>query len=204
MAKNNLQKQRVRDIFINSASEILREHGLKGISARNVAEHAGYSYATLYNYFKDIKDLVFECIKIFRQECLDFVRNDHHSAHPGPEMIKAVSRSYAKYFLQYPGIFELFFIEKNPELQRINASIEMVNRLFFELTENHWEYMISRRMITQEGSKILLTQINATLIGMLLLYLNRQNPQSFSEFVSNLDNYLQAAFACHNLPEIGE
>ena len=55
----------MRGYFIQAAKEILKGEGLESMSVRNIADQAGYSYATLYNYFKDVKDLILECIKDF-------------------------------------------------------------------------------------------------------------------------------------------
>ena len=54
-AMNIIQEERIRKYFIDAAKELIRGEGLSVVTARNVAERAGYSYATLYNYFKDIR-----------------------------------------------------------------------------------------------------------------------------------------------------
>lgn len=59
MRNRQIQEERIKTYFLDSAKNLLRAEGLKGVSVRNVAYRAGYSYATLYNYFKDINDLLF-------------------------------------------------------------------------------------------------------------------------------------------------
>ena len=54
MKNKIIQEQRIKGYVIQAAKEILKGEGLKSISVRNIADQAGYSYATLYNYFKDI------------------------------------------------------------------------------------------------------------------------------------------------------
>ena len=56
MRNRQIQEERIKTYFLDSAKNLLRAEGLKGVSVRNVAYRAGYSYATLYNYFKDIND----------------------------------------------------------------------------------------------------------------------------------------------------
>ena len=65
MKNKELQEKRMKGYFIQATKDILKGEGLKGISVRNIADQAGYSYATLYNYFKDINDLVFVCVNDF-------------------------------------------------------------------------------------------------------------------------------------------
>jgi AcrR family transcriptional regulator len=52
---------------------IIESEGIKSIRARNIANQAGYSYATLNNYFKNIKELVFYCVQDFQKEGVNFV-----------------------------------------------------------------------------------------------------------------------------------
>ena len=62
MRNRQIQEERIKTYFLDSAKNLLRAEGLKGVSVRNVAYRAGYSYATLYNYFKDIeKDHLCPC-----------------------------------------------------------------------------------------------------------------------------------------------
>ena len=62
MEKKQIQEQRIKSYFIQATKEILKGEGLKCISVRNIADKAGYSYATLYNYFKDVQDLIHEMV----------------------------------------------------------------------------------------------------------------------------------------------
>lgn len=73
MRNRQIQEERIKTYFLDAAKNLLRAEGLKGVSVRNVAYRAGYSYATLYNYFKDINDLLFRCVEDFCQEVGDFV-----------------------------------------------------------------------------------------------------------------------------------
>ena len=56
-------------LFNEANKETLKGEGLKAVSVRTVSEQAGYSFATLYNYFKDLNELIFICVKDFMMEC---------------------------------------------------------------------------------------------------------------------------------------
>ncbi len=47
-------------MIIETATEIVREHGLSGLSAREIAKRIGYSPGTLYNVFKDRDEIVLQ------------------------------------------------------------------------------------------------------------------------------------------------
>ncbi len=186
--RNQLQKNRMRQYFIAAAVSILKSEGPSGISARNVAKRAGYSYATLYNYFNDIYDLAFECQKQFCNECSFYVRSESQGSEPGIERIKAICRAYAKYFLQNPGIFNLFFTYKDPD--NLAGQDYIANKLLPELTAQDFKILGENEFISEEKGEKIKTQLLVTITGMLLLFLNRGFPESFSEFVSQLDDSL--------------
>ncbi|MBN2263533.1 MAG: TetR/AcrR family transcriptional regulator, partial [Prolixibacteraceae bacterium] len=66
MKNKQIQEERMKGYFVQAAKDILKSEGIKAISVRNIADRAGYSYTTLYNYFKDVNDLVFECVNDFQ------------------------------------------------------------------------------------------------------------------------------------------
>ena len=89
MKHKEIQEERMRGYFIEAAKEILKGEGLRCISVRNIADRAGYSYATLYNYFNDSKELIYECVKDFQDECESSVKSDTENLSPGKKTIKA-------------------------------------------------------------------------------------------------------------------
>ena len=78
MDKKEIQERRMKGYFIDATKELLKGEGLSAVSVRSVADKAGYSYATLYNYFKDLNDLIFECVRDFQTEweCFFSIRTD--------------------------------------------------------------------------------------------------------------------------------
>lgn len=88
MRNRQIQEERIKTYFLDAAKNLLRAEGLKGVSVRNVAYRAGYSYATLYNYFKDINDLLFRCVEDFCQEVGDFVAARTEGGAPGREGLR--------------------------------------------------------------------------------------------------------------------
>ncbi|MFA6599132.1 MAG: TetR/AcrR family transcriptional regulator [Ignavibacteriaceae bacterium] len=177
----------MKSYFIQATKEILKGEGLKCISVRNVAERAGYSYATLYNYFKDVKDLIFECVLDFQEECEEFVKGETESTPSGPGKIKAIAKAYIKYFIQYPGIFELFFLEKTNELAHKQPTIMLIYSFLDKLSENEWDFCIKTDSMNAEEAVITRDTLHYTVIGMLLFYLNRRQPVTYKEFTERVE-----------------
>lgn len=190
MVKNQIQEERMKRYFVDATKEILKGEGLKAVNVRAVAQKAGYSFATIYNYFTDAKDLVFECVKDFLDECRLSVESSTELMAPGEERIKAKTRLYVNYFVQYPGIFELFYIEKPNELQGRQSTIDLIQSFYFELCKADWGKMIEDELIGEEEAERKNRILNYTIIGLLLLYINRREPKSYTDFVNAVETNL--------------
>lgn len=183
MIKKEIQEQRIRGYFIEATKELLKGEGLKSVSVRNIADRAGYSYATLYNHFNDVKDLIFVCVKDFQSECAEFVRNETAGSPRGIEKIKAIVNAYLKYFVQYPGIFELFFLEKVADIANMQSTIETIYYLIDNMCSEEWAFCLAENIITVEESEILKAEIRNNAAGALLFYINRRFPENYPDFL---------------------
>lgn len=194
MTKNEIQEQRMRGYFIDATRSILKSEGLKVVSARNVAEIAGYSYATLYNYFKDIKELVFECVLGFMDECTAFVDSQTAEMDPGIEKIRAIAISYMKYFVEYPGIFELFFIERPGDLGHKQPTVDHINNFLDQLCEKDWQTVIAAELASESRVNMLKYQLKYITTGMLIFYLHRREPIEYSDFINRANEQISTIF----------
>ncbi|NIG55675.1 TetR/AcrR family transcriptional regulator [Chitinophaga sp. Cy-1792] len=188
--KKALQEQRVRGYFIAATKEILQSEGLKSVSVRNIADRAGYSFASLYNYFKDAKDLVFLCVHDFRAECIAYAQEHSQKQVPGTKHLKAVTMAYMEYFIQYPGIFELFFNEKLSDISGSGDTTQLVTSLLEELTNADWQLMISQGLIPAREVAFRKESMLAGTTGLLLLYLNRRYPTSYDDFLHKAKHFI--------------
>ncbi|MTK53657.1 TetR/AcrR family transcriptional regulator [Paludibacter sp.] len=187
-----IQEQRMKGYFIQATKDILKGEGLKGVSVRNVAQQAGYSYSTIYNYFKDVNDLVFVCISDFQQECASFVADQAQSSAPGVDRLKKLVVGYVNFFVEYPGLFELFYLAKVGDFGHKEATINVINSSLDAICEKEWNYCIARGMVKAADVERLKAQLRYMVISLLLLYLNRRFPASYSEFMNQLTIQINA------------
>jgi AcrR family transcriptional regulator len=187
MDNKQIQEQRMKGYFIQATKEILKAEGLKSISVRNIAERAGYSYATLYNYFKDIKDLIFLCVKDFQCEIETSISEKTTGIIPGKERLKIISMGYLNYFLEYPGIFELFYLERMSDISSNTEATHLIVNFLNHLCEDDW------KVIEQDNNAINLkkSELNYTITGLLLFYLNRREPASYQDFTDRANRQLE-------------
>lgn len=177
-----VHEERVKGYFITAAKDLIRGEGLEVVSARNVAERAGYSYATLYNYFNDIRDLIFSCVEDFLEECRVFVQNYSSKAPVGKDHLIAVVSGYCNFFIQYPGIFDLLFHQKASAITTAQSKIEKIIGLLPELTASDWSVVVG---VYSDDNKI--TGIQNSYIyavhGFLLFYLNNRQVVEYSQIM---------------------
>ena len=183
MSNKQIQSERIRSYFIQAAKEMLKGEGLRSVSTRSVAEKAGYSYATLYNYFKDINDLVFECVKDFQLECEEFVKARSRKAKPGKERLKAITAAYVDYFIEYPGTFELCFLERIRGIDTRTELTTLIYKFLDKLCEDQWVICINEGMDPVKAENIK-QHLRFTVMGLLLFYETRRQPNNYQDFIT--------------------
>jgi DNA-binding transcriptional regulator YbjK len=190
MSNKELQEKRMKGYFIQATKEIIMAEGTKALSVRSIAEKAGYSFATMYGYFKDSKDLIFVCVQDFANECEQYVADRVSGEKQGKDKIKKIVKAYVEYMVQYPGVFELFYIEKNTSNGTTTASTDQVITLLDELCEKEMEYCISQGTFRAGEAIELMASLRNSIIGLLLFYVNRQYPKTYRDFSVSVNRQL--------------
>lgn len=181
-----IQEERMKGYFLTAAKELIRGEGLKVVSTRNVAERAGYSYATLYNYFKDIRDLIFSCVEDFMAECREFITKEIPSTVSGDRALIAISNSYTKFFVQYPGIFDLFFQEKANQISTAKSNLGAIDALFDSLVDHEWKVLKNQKKSTDRAIAKAQEFHKLALHGLLMLYLNNRTNDDYEEIMNQV------------------
>jgi len=183
MKNKEIQEKRMKGYFIQATKEILKGEGIQSLSVRNIANRAGYSYATLYNYFKDVNELLFYCIQDFQEECQQFVEKNTSKKTKGIEHLSATVLAYIHYFMEYPGIFDLFYIVKMDGIHTKASIITIINASLENVCKLDWDYCESKNIINKDEIESLKAQLKYTTIGLLVFYLNRTEPVTYLEFI---------------------
>lgn len=186
-----VHEERVKGYFIAAAKDLIRGEGLEVVSARNVAERAGYSYATLYNYFHDIRDLIFSCVEDFLDECRVFVQNYSSKAPAGKEHLISVVSGYCNFFIQYPGIFDLLFHQKISAITTAQSKIGKIIDFLPELTSSDWHIIFGGRS-TDTISDTQNAYVYA-IHGLLLLYLNNRQVMEYGQVMEKVQKLTECA-----------
>jgi len=178
MNKNPVQEERIKGFFIQAAMEILRGEGIRDLSVRNVAEKAGYSYATLYNYFKDLNALMTACINEFLNEAKENIATSIQYIPKGKQRIAMINYAYIRYFVQYPGTFDLIYSTKLEN----KGSQQLILSFLDEQCEDDWSYLIKEEIFTEEIVNMKREAIKYLATGMMLLYNNLRYPDDYETY----------------------
>lgn len=185
-----LQESRMRGYFIEATREILKGEGLKALNVRAVAERAGYSYATLYNYFKDLNELVFICVNDFMLECESFVDDQTRQQQPGRQRLKQRMMAFIRYFTQYPGIFELFFIERMNSINSQHPTAAAIYHFTDRITDADLSVVVNEGKADDETAEAIRLSLRNAATGMLLFYIHRMQPGGYKDFIDSAERQL--------------
>lgn len=184
MAKNQIQNERNLRYFLDSAKNIVRSEGIEALSVRSVADRAGFSYATLYNYYKDVKELSYMSACEFIDEGKDYVLKSEFAEQTTAELIKSKVRKLCEFYVQYFGIYQLLYVAYANKIGNVSELKDKLNDLHNDLFKD------DLAKLYPNDYELKMDILVNVLTGALLLYINRGNPESFVEFRNGLDKQI--------------
>lgn len=181
--KSNSKAERTRDHFIKVTKQMILESGIDNTSVRKVAETAGYSYATIYNHFEDMEELLFQSkiamMKDFWISVEQYFPDGVHSVAD----IKRLNRLHLAYYIENPNVFQ-FFYQYQIKPHKINLPIlEQIDISW----KNNFEQLAKENIIDEADVDFISKTIIYTLHGILTLYFSN-NKLSLEQLCADLDH----------------
>jgi len=106
-------KQEMRKSIIDAAMHIFMKDGYEAASIRKIADKIEYSPATIYLYYKDKDELLYDVqAECFSKMVAEFKR-DITSTDPFTRLTQ-LGHSYLRFGLTYPEIYDLMFMMDAP------------------------------------------------------------------------------------------
>lgn len=190
MDNKEIQRKRMMRYFIDAAKEIIMTDGIKGLTARRVGEKAGYSYATIYNYFNDLSTLLTYCAFDFFEDCYDYMISFKNDEKDPKDQTIIYACAYFEYFAKHPDIFQLTFVENLEkslgELLKTQAVPSVKQLLKDNLNE-----CAKQGYIEKENIEIIEGLIKSSLQGKLLLFLNGRNTGQLEDMILSVKNEIK-------------
>lgn len=128
--RKEIQRARMWRYFLDAASELIIEKGLQHITIREIADRAGYTSSTVYNYFQDLSHLKFFAVMRFTQS---YVQELPIYMEKGDNTIEKWLYSwecFCKHSFSEPNIYSLLYIEN------LGIKPEKMVQNYYEIYEN--------------------------------------------------------------------
>ncbi len=98
----------IRELIVTAATSLIEEHGLEGLSAREVARKINYSPGTLYNVFAD-RDEIILTIEARLLDRLDSHLSKVRNGKGPREYVVELARAYLEFTHENPKLWTLLF-----------------------------------------------------------------------------------------------
>ena len=98
--------------IINVSLELISEHGIQGLTIKNLSKKIGISEPAIYRHFDNKVEILSALLDFFRQnnECF-FVREVKENI-PAPEKIKNIMMNHFRVFSENPSLVSVIFAEE--------------------------------------------------------------------------------------------
>jgi AcrR family transcriptional regulator len=116
--RSDHSRQELTDLALDAAREIVASEGMRGLTARKVAQRIGYSVGTLYNVFHNIDDLIVHLDASLLDQL--YVEMTAAAPTPGTEpALKDLARRYLAFVHENQNAWNLLFEHRLPEDQSL-------------------------------------------------------------------------------------
>ena len=164
--KQTLKSQRVRAYFVQAAKKIILEEGVENVSVRKVADAAGYTFSTMYNYYGNQNELLQDVKADMIKDLVQHMAETRPSKVSDVEDIKKQNRLYVEYFIQNPNVFSFFYSYRLHPVQKEPAEVPDFSSQYLETYRGFAE----RGIIRESEIPVLAKTFIYSLHGLLALY----------------------------------
>ncbi|VDN46196.1 conserved protein of unknown function [Petrocella atlantisensis] len=166
--KRMIKRERIKGFFLDAAKKIITNEGVEKVTIRKVAESAGYSYATIYNYFTDLNELLWETKSMMVLDLIEIVKSRIDIAKYDVEGIKNIFKIYISYYFDNPNIFRFFYLYQliKPE-NKHGTAVEEPN--YDEIWADTFKEFINKRIISIEDLEVIAKIFIYSMHGMMTL-----------------------------------
>ena len=115
--------EELRELILQSATDLIEKTGLSGLSAREIARQIGYSPGTLYNVFADLDDLILT----IESRLLDRLANRLAEVPPNDDPVQHLcdlAAVYLSFTQEKPRLWNLLFEHHMPHDWKVPAAFQ--------------------------------------------------------------------------------
>jgi len=116
--RSDHNREELYGIILTAARDIAEKEGLRGLTARRIADKIGYSPGTIYNLFENLDDLIVQ----LRGETLGALYNRLYSEPvdgSSEEILLSLAGKYILFVREHPKLWNLMFEHRLPDGEEI-------------------------------------------------------------------------------------
>lgn len=163
------EKTEMKQLIMSAALKMFLEDGYAKTSIRNIADAIEYSPGTIYLYYKDKDELLYEVQGFAYGELLAAFRKNATSKNP-VERLTQIGKTYVNFGLDNPELYDLMFIIRAP--MNVDETIHKANGdATFTFLINCLEECISQNLLRLKDVKMGALQVWSMSHGMVSLNL---------------------------------
>ncbi|MDD3129669.1 MAG: TetR/AcrR family transcriptional regulator [Candidatus Izemoplasmatales bacterium] len=168
------KEEKMKKVFIDATKKVIKEKGLKAVSVREISKISGYSYANLYNYFKDIDSLLTYVAIDYLEESYKEIYSETKLTDNIREKIILASKKYFTYMFDNPSIFKIVFInDYGKEVETV--SYKLIPKVTILLRELLSKLKDDQIIIERE---VLFELLSASIHSKLMFTIFKRSPLS--------------------------
>jgi hypothetical protein len=193
MVNKQMQAQRMKKYFVEAAYNILVEQGMDNLTVRNIAKKAGYSYATIYNYFNNFDELLWAVgVKVLNN--LSDMLEEHYKNEKeklkGVKLLNSVYKKYIDFFLENENLYHFIFFKNIKTIDLRDIKKDPPPNLF-NLQQTIMQTFVSEGLIKEKNKKITGELLTNSINGLLSLYFSGKEGLSKRELHLKAKQYVE-------------
>lgn len=185
--RRNRDKQEMRKLIVETATQILVEEGIDQVSIRRIADRIEYSPGTIYLYFEDKDDILYEAHLDAFSAFLDAEMTVAGIADP-LERLKALGRVYIEFALANQPKYDLMFLIPVPRIQNKEKYDWSVSIRTYQVLRTIVEECIAQGRIHPNHPDVVSMQIWSTVHGLASLIIRQRIPMIDKDLVARMVN----------------
>ncbi|WP_165861369.1 TetR/AcrR family transcriptional regulator [Paenibacillus paeoniae] len=163
------QKEQLRRLILQTASEMFFELGYHEFSMRKLAARIGYSVATLYLYFRDKDDLLFtvvdDAFTLFRNQLAEAADKSTDAW----ERLSHLGEAYVRFGLSNPASYRLMFMWRTDYLIESRVGEDGPRVQAFQVLLDSVQDAMDQKELTQDDAASYSDVLWAMLHGIVSL-----------------------------------
>ena len=185
--KKDFKKQRTKSYFLNATKEIIVHEGVENVTVRKVADITGYSYATLYNYFADLNELLWDVKHhMIKHDLVESISRKLPKKLLDFKDIKKLFKVYVEYYLENPNVFKFFYFYQLSRPENKDKDFESEPD-FNAMQKQTFQSFVADGTLHEKDVEVVGKIFIYAMHGMLMLYFSNQDNLTEHDIYDDLD-----------------